>query len=105
MLNPYLNLNRNGNSAGFNYLTLVRPMQAGNAAIQRLQQQLSANQVLGPATGRFAGDSLTTGHPVMFLNTGGYFLNTGGALNSSRSGIPNPTQVSPAAGRFRSGVR
>jgi hypothetical protein len=103
-LSPYLNLNRNGNTPGFNYVTLVRPMLIGNAALQNLQQQVSASQGAGTNGQGPLTDSLTTGHAVMFLNTGGYFQSTGGAMNPARSGIQGTGQPA-AAGRSRSGLR
>jgi hypothetical protein len=104
-LSPYLNLNRPGNTPGFNYVTLVRPMVAGNAALQNLQQQITAAQVAGTNGQGALADSLTTGHAVMFLNTGGYFQSTGGSMNPARAGNQGTGQSAPAAGRSRSGPR
>jgi hypothetical protein len=70
-ISPYLNLVRQGAPAGVNYYGIVRPQIATANAIQGLQQQVSGLET-AEATGRVVGEP-TTGHPVMFLNTGTYF--------------------------------
>jgi hypothetical protein len=86
---PYLNLARNG-SFGLNYFGLVRPQIEARRAIFGLENQVQANRAAianvqsGLAGGEF--NLPATGHPTMFLNTGGYFLNSGGSFGGGRGG-------------------
>ncbi len=79
---PYLNLLRANNSTTLNYYGLVRPEQQFRQSIGTLQGAVNANQqAIGEMQANPAGGPAVTGHPVYFLNTGGYFQNTvGGAV-------------------------
>ncbi|MFL5342136.1 MAG: hypothetical protein ACJ8F7_18475 [Gemmataceae bacterium] len=90
VVSPYLNLLRRGSSAGVNYYGLVKPDMEFRNAYRGLQQQLNlqqnANQQIDQQTGL-----PYTGHAAVFLNTGGYFLNstpaTGMGQLSTRPGV------------------
>lgn len=89
---PYLNLLRGGNSPALNYYGLVRPEEQFRQSIGNLQGQVAANQqAIGGLQADPSGVPIT-GHPVYFLNYGGYFQNTlGGApggTNAARSVAP-----------------
>lgn len=80
---PYLNLNRPGTSPAINYFGIVRPQFQALSTFQSLEQQAAANrQAISDAAGAPATALPTTGHPVAFLNTAGYFMN----LNPSQQG-------------------
>lgn len=109
---PYLNLLRQGNSTALNYYGLVRPqVQFGNA-IGGLQNEVDLNRQLinSQNGGNSANDpsALTTGHAAVFLNTGGYFLNSnrgggtqGGGQTQARSGMANSSSSTPVKGGKR----
>ncbi len=103
-VSPYLNLLRRGNSAGANYYGLVKPELEFRNAYRGLQGQLSnqlVTQNVDPRTGL-----PETGHPTMFLNTGGYFMSAGRGqaggtgLAQRPQGPPQgqQTQATPARG-------
>jgi hypothetical protein len=93
---PYLNLLRPGGSPAQNYYGLVRPEQQFRQSIGSLQGQVNANQqAIGNLQTNPADGPAVTGHPVYFLNTGGYFQNTvGGSVG--RGGVNRP--AGPQAG-------
>lgn len=90
---PYLNLNRSGNSPGVNLYGIVRPQFAARAEFQSLEQQAAANRQGIADLGTPPTALPTTGHPIAFLNTGGYFMNLnpgqgqGGGLGGGQSGF------------------
>jgi hypothetical protein len=83
---PYLNLNRSGASAAQNYYGLVRPQIDARNAIGTLQQQVGTlDQVVSTqAAMAYDPNAVTTGHPVSFMNYGGYFAGLGGSRPSGR---------------------
>lgn len=82
---PWLNLNRQGNSAALNYFGMVRPQFAASGAIQQLQNQTTALQ---QQESTIAGELPATGHGSGFLNHNRYFLNRGGQTPSSGRSSP-----------------
>jgi hypothetical protein len=80
---PYLNLARGGNPA-INYYGLVRPQLNFAMSLDALQGQLLAGQQ--SAEGRLPGEMAPTGHAISFLNTGSYFLSTGGGRAGTMTG-------------------
>ncbi|HJZ90143.1 MAG TPA: hypothetical protein VKE40_04675 [Gemmataceae bacterium] len=88
---PYLNLARSGNPA-INYYGLVRPQVDFARAFDVLQGQLMAGQQ-GAGESRAPGEMAPTGHPIQFLNTGGFFLSAGGGPRATT------VQTSPFQGR------
>lgn len=87
---PYLNLLRPGSSPAQNYYGLVRPEQQFRQSIGSLQGAVTANQqAIGDLQTNPAGGPAVTGHPVYFLNTGGYFQNTVGG--SVGGGVTRPS--------------
>jgi hypothetical protein len=80
-ISPYLNLLRAGNSPSFNYFTLVRPQFDFMNSTYALQQQVATNET--SVNNLQFGSSVTTGHPVMFQNLGGYFQSLRGGSGSS----------------------
>jgi hypothetical protein len=74
---PYLNLARPGGNPAVNYYGLVRPQLDMTRTVQGLQGQLQSAQQSIMAQ-QSADGVLTTGHPIFFMNYGGYFLNTVG---------------------------
>jgi len=84
VVSPYLSLTNGGNPA-LNYFNGVRPQQAFNNQINRLQQSVAANQQA--LTGLQAASPLgPTGHPVEFLSYQQYFNTFGGGAGSRSSG-------------------
>jgi hypothetical protein len=83
---PYLNLLRPGGSPVQNYYGLVRPEVQFRQSIQGLQGVVTANQQALAEARADASGLPATGHPVQFLNYGGYFLNGGPAPTSARPG-------------------
>ncbi|MBX9580358.1 MAG: hypothetical protein K2X87_08630 [Gemmataceae bacterium] len=80
---PYLNLMRDdGFSPGLNYFGIVRPQVEARRALYGLESQVQVNRqaIAGVQSGLAGGEYNLpyTGHPSVFLNTGGYFLNSGG---------------------------
>lgn len=73
---PYLNLLRQGNSAGVNYYGLVRPQVDARNEFRALQGQITDNRraITDQAVNSSALPS-TGDKTVTFLNTGGYFMN------------------------------
>jgi len=108
VFSPYLNLARRDSSPTLNYFGLVRPQIAARSSLQSLQQQLlqqgqqqiAAQPVVNP-------DLPVTGQQAVFLNTGGYFLNsrTGvgpvSGMYTTRRGPPQPIQPASASLRPR----
>jgi hypothetical protein len=92
---PYLNLLRRETPAAINYFGLVRPQLATRAAFQSVQLQLGTIQQQQTAAGTAAADLPVTGQTVVFLNTGGYFLNLGAGAPGTSPG--QPAGPSPAA--------
>ena len=83
---PYLNLTRSSGSLGLNYYGLVRPEQQVRQSLNQLQGSVATNQQL---IGNLQSDSLdtpATGHPIQFLNYGGFFLNNGPTLGTGGFG-------------------
>ena len=81
VFSPYLNLLRGGNSAAFNYYGIVRPQLEFRDGIAGLQNDVDINRQLLLNGNNNAGAgydpyALTTGHAAVFLNNGGYFLNS-----------------------------
>ena len=74
-ISPYLNLARPGINPAINYFGSVRPQLTYNAAINTLEQQVTASRVAITAAENQAVPQ--TGHPIYFLNYQRYFLNTG----------------------------
>lgn len=74
-VSPYLNLLRGGTPTAVNYYGIVRPQLQYNAAINSLEQQVTANRVAITAAENASVPQ--TGHPITFLNYHRYFLNTG----------------------------
>jgi hypothetical protein len=95
---PYLNLNRPGSQA-INYYNLVRPEIDFRNNLNNLQQQVGTlNQAAAaPATGAIAD----TGHPVQFMNFGGYYPQSlAGAAGRGRinyGGVARPLTVAPTS--------
>ena len=88
-VSPYINLLRGGTDPGINYYGLVRPQLDLRNAILGLQGQAWYNQ---QAANLQAGDWGTTGHPVSFLNYGGYFMTTtGGPVAGGPTAPTRPT--------------
>ncbi|MBX3441635.1 MAG: hypothetical protein KF774_04450 [Planctomyces sp.] len=81
---PYLNLLNQGNNSGLNYFTQVRPQQQFRSYGRNMQRELdSLRSQMGASTMMDPGgqQALTaTGHPTMFLSTGGYFGGGGGGF-------------------------
>jgi hypothetical protein len=74
-VSPYLNLLRPGINPAINYFGSVRPQLQYNAAINSLEQQVTASKVANTAAENASVPQ--TGHPIQFLNYRQYFLNTG----------------------------
>ena len=96
---PYLNVLRRGNSPGVNYYGLVKPELEFRNAYQGLQQQFANNQLnttqmSDPRTGL-----PYTGHTAVFLNTGGYFLNSGAGANQRKLGTAGNLGPPPGPGQ------
>lgn len=87
-VSPYINLVRPGTAPAINYYGIVRPEIAFRNSILGLQGDVEANRQL-ITTGRDASGPgagvLATGHSAVFLNTGGYFLNSAGGIGAGRS--------------------
>jgi hypothetical protein len=84
VVSPYLNLLRQGNSASFNYFTLVRPQLDTLKSLDQLNTQTlqtGANQTSTTA----AGD-LITSHSFGFQTQGRYFMSVGGGRNAKSGG-------------------
>jgi hypothetical protein len=79
-LSPYLNLALPG-QAGINYYGIVRPQLAYNQSIGQLQtgQQLLNAELLANTTDATGQNTLTTGHPAVFMNYSHYYGNRIGA--------------------------
>ena len=105
---PYLNLLRSGNSAGFNYYGIVRPQLEFREGLGGLQNEVDLNRQLllnsnNNTAGGYDSYALTTGHAAVFLNNGGYFLNSnpGRGLQGSQGG--RGTQARAGMGQSQSG--
>jgi hypothetical protein len=76
-VSPYINLLRGNTSAAINYYGLVRPEFATLQNFTNLQQDINFNRsFLSSSTDESTTGVPVSGHPVYFLNTGGYFLTT-----------------------------
>lgn len=95
-VSPYLNLLRRGSSPGVNYYGLVKPDLEFRNAYRGLQQQLNLQQNAPQQTDQQTGLPYT-GHLAVFLNTGGYFLNSAPATGTGQ------TQTRPGVGQARPG--
>ena len=93
-VSPYLNLLRPGTSPAVNYYGLVRPQVNFLGSVQALQAQVGYAQ---QASALQAGEGMTTGHPVYFLNYQSYFLNTS-AQPATAGGPAAPTRPPLGAG-------
>ena len=87
VVSPYLNLLRAGNSAGFNYLTLVRPELEIRSSINALQKQVIQDNMTAATPGSAEGEP-TTGHAFGFQTHSRYFMTLGG--RSGGLGITAP---------------
>jgi hypothetical protein len=82
---PYLNLLRGG-SITQNYWGLVQPELQWRGYVQGLDQQVAANsQAIGSLQAQMLGPP-ASGHATRFLNTGGYFLRSGGGMGGAARG-------------------
>jgi len=81
-VSPYLNIVRRGNSAAFNYLTLVRPELEMRGALQQLQLGAVQTQREINSLESEAGMP-ATGHATSFLSHGSYFLNLQGGRGTT----------------------
>jgi hypothetical protein len=90
-VSPYLNLLRQGSSAGVNYYGIVRPEIEFRNSIQNLQQQVSTVGSEVTAQDQSLAGLPPTGHPVQFMNYSHYF---GGSLRN-----PGATSGARAPGR------
>lgn len=97
---PYLNLLRQGNSAGVNYYGLVRPEVENRNSLRSLQGQIVDNRRAIAEQSTTAGSALpgTGDKTVTFLNTGGYFMNL---IPQGGSGSGTGNVVNRTSGRFR----
>jgi hypothetical protein len=104
-VSPYLNLLRGGNSAAFNYFSLVRPEQNAIRAFQGLQMGVANNQA---SINSFIGNGQlgSTGMPTQFLNYGGFFMNAGTfqGAGPGNSGGTAPAGRTPMGGRTNTGA-
>lgn len=113
VFSPYLNLARRDSSPAINYFGLVRPQIQARSSLLALQNQLqqenqrqmSGQSVVNP-------DLPVTGQQTVFLNTGGYFMNSGLGIGpsvaaySSRRTLPSPfTPTSAFDNRTRTRLR
>jgi hypothetical protein len=116
-ISPYLNLARPGINPALNYFGSVRPQLTYNAAINTLEQQVTASRVA--ITAQETLNVPTTGHPIYFLNYQRYFLTTGvqapfqnlqatagaGAITSSAGARAFSSYSAPGApGAYNSGM-
>jgi hypothetical protein len=86
-ISPYLNIVRRGNSAAFNYFTLVRPELEFRGALQQLDQ--GANRTQRDLQGLEAEYGMpATGHSSYFLNYSGHFMNLQGSRAPVVQGAP-----------------
>lgn len=95
-VSPYLDLaGTRGNAAAFMLYQRVQPRLQFQNSIQNLQQQINVTQS-EVAQAQTATTLPGTGHATMFMNLGGYFQSSGGALKggSQRSAI-TPSGVPP----------
>jgi hypothetical protein len=74
-VSPYLQLLRQGNSAGVNYATLVRPQLDFQRQLNQVQDQASANSAAITGLSQGAAGPLVTGTAVGFQTHLGYFQN------------------------------
>ena len=109
-VSPYLNLLRGGTGPAINYYGLVRPQFQTNANLRALQKEIG--QPSGPtvADGGPQDDIFVTGHAATFMNYGGYFQSTGGAMTAGRwtptTRLTGPARTDALIPRFpRIGVR
>jgi hypothetical protein len=106
VISPYLNLFRNGNTADFNYLTLVQPEINIRKNIGQLQQQQS-NLQQTVQSGTYNEGELTTGHAFGFGTQKKYFNSLGGGAQSFRGTGPMANSVgqsrAPGSGASTSG--
>jgi hypothetical protein len=72
-----LNLTRPGTNPAIHYYGLVRPEMQFRRSIQNLQNSLAGTQQTLGAMQAEMGTVSGTGHPIQFLNYGGYFMNYG----------------------------
>lgn len=95
-VSPYINLLRNGNSPGFNYLTLVRPQLAFQQGIQGLQSQVNTVQqsIAAEQSAQQAGPVPlpATGHAVGFMTHHQFFM-TSGAGAAGTAPVVGPKNV------------
>src|SRR5262249_21261048 len=86
----YLNLNRFGNSPGFNYATLVRPQLQFQQNLQGLQTQFNTVQqsvtTLEQQTQQGLPQLPATGHLTGFMTHKIYFMNLAGAGSTGGGG-------------------
>jgi hypothetical protein len=83
---PYLNLTRSNGSLALNYYGLVRPELQFRQSLNQLQGSVATNQQLIGNLQSGSVDTPATGHPVQFLNHGGFFLNNGPSLGTGGFG-------------------
>jgi hypothetical protein len=104
-ISPYLNLARGGNPA-INYYGLVRPQIAFNNELNTLQREINTVSGQAGAGVQGQGDSLSTGHPIQFMNLTHFFP---GSPNRGSSGVaPSPMSrptTSPSTPASRYGSR
>jgi len=99
---PYLNLLNNRNNQGLNYFTQVRPQQEFRAFGAEMSQEIRGLQMQGSGAAmldRGGNHPLgVTGHPVTWLNTGGYF-----GTGRSGGGMPSTVGAGSGGGLINSG--
>ncbi|HWY86295.1 MAG TPA: hypothetical protein VNX28_06210 [Gemmataceae bacterium] len=86
-VSPYLNLLRQGNSAAFNYFTLVRPELDTLKSLDQLNTQTlqtGSNQTTTTAAGE-----LITSHAFGFQTQRRYFMTLGGGRSLAGGARPN----------------
>jgi hypothetical protein len=73
-VSPYINIPRQGASAGVNYYGLVRPEIQFRGAIAQNQLDIAGNQ---QAISNFNPGPISTGHHAGFMTQWRYFMSTG----------------------------
>jgi hypothetical protein len=86
-VSPYLNLARRDVNPAINYYGLVRPQLEFRNAIQRLDNQLTADQQGVPGSD-FSADVPVTGQRAQFQTQNKYFFNAGAGV----AGLPGTTR-------------
>lgn len=90
VVSPYINIVGGFGNAAANYFGIVRPQMQARQAILGLENSVIANrQAIANVEQGIAGGEFNlpgTGHPTQFLNTGGYFLNSGGTAGGTFGG-------------------